>query len=401
MFWPFLILSKQIVFLEEDYLNFDLRQSLFGMNLLVTLDKFKGSISAEDACTTLSKGIQSALPDAKMDIQPMADGGEGSLAILSKILPMHIKSIKVVDALFRPIFVQYGILHEEAFIETSASCGLHLLNQQERNPRYTSTYGVGMIIKDAIDQGCSVIHLFLGGSATNDGGIGMANALGYNFLDKNNHHIHPIGQNMLDIDKIIKTKNTALLSSIQFHTWSDVQVSLTGPGGATELFAKQKGASDEDILVLEKGMVHLKTILSINFHFNETQNIGASGGLAAGSVAFLNAKAGSGITFMMKKTGIAHKIAHSDIVITGEGMIDHQSVKGKVIYGIAKLCQLYKKKLIFVAGEITLNSSQLDELGVSTTYSIVDYSQSKEDALNNVKIHLTQIGEDIGRQINM
>lgn len=368
-------------------------------NILIAFDKFKGSLSANDACFHLSKGIKNTDCETIITIQPMADGGEGSLSVLSKTHDIDLVHVETVDALFKPIKAVYGINGQEAYIESAASCGLMLLDKTDRNSCNTSTYGVGLIIKDAMSKGCKVIHLFLGGSASNEGGLGMASALGYQMLDKNNKPIKPIGRNLLHINKISTTVETKKLSKIKFYCWSDVQIQMTGPKGATLMFGKQKGATQVEIVTLEQGMQHLNQLFIQTFStqdLNEIKGSGAAGGLAASAIAMLGAENGLGIDFIIEKVNLEEKIKNADYIITGEGSIDHQSLEGKVVSGIAYLCKKHHKKLIIVGGKIKLNKTETEKLGHWRKYALIDTSKNIDDAIKNADKILEEIGKEIG-----
>lgn len=372
-------------------------------NILIASDKFKGSLSAKDACAHLANGINFTGFETNITLQPMADGGEGSLSVLDVTQNIDLVHIETVDALFRPIRAIYGIMGNEAYIESSAACGLLLLNESDRNPCNTSTYGVGLMIKDAISKGCKVIHLFLGGSASNDGGMGMACALGYQMLDKNNKPLKPIGRNLLHINRISRIADVDQLSNIKFYCWSDVQSPMTGPNGASLMFARQKGASIHDIPQLEQGMQHLNQLFIQNFgtpDMNEIKGSGAAGGLAAGAVAILDAEIGLGVDFIMDKICLEEKIIHSDYVISGEGSIDNQSLEGKVIFGIASLCKKHHKKLIIVGGKVKLSKTEIEKLGYWKCYALVDKCLNTEESIKNSGKILEEIGTEIGIMIS-
>lgn len=372
------------------------------MNVLIAFDKFKGSISAQEACYCLANALHSN--QINVSSHPLADGGESSLEILANYLPIEYIPMTTLDALHRPIEAKYGKINKEAFIETSAACGLQLIEPMLRNPMLSSTYGVGLLIKDALQRGCNKIHLFLGGSGTNDGGIGMACALGYQFLDKHQNPVKPNGENMIHIKTIIQPTDISSLKKVEFLVWSDVSVPLTGTNGAALMFAKQKGASDSDIHLLENGMNQLINVWEKSGMISNPNSLshgGAAGGLAAGASIFLNASLGSGISFLMENTGIIQKLNLADVVITGEGKIDSQSLEGKVISGISHQCRKLSKKLILVGGEITLTKNKLQEMGVWKTYALMDYAKNTGDAMMNPQEYLTIIGSKIKSTLGM
>ncbi|MBK8670974.1 MAG: glycerate kinase [Saprospiraceae bacterium] len=373
------------------------------VSILIACDKFKGTLSAIDACQAIKKGIHHVSDNLMCDVHAMADGGEGSLSSLRLHIPMQSVQITVSDPLGRPVQAEYGYCDHTAYIETAAACGLQHLNHHERNPLNTSTYGVGLMIMDAIQRGCQTIHLFVGGSATHDGGAGMASACGFRFTGKNKKILPVKGSNLQEITGVIPSPHFHLLHQISFFVWADVRVPICGPNGAASLFARQKGANPPAVTRLDGGLKHLSQFYSqfLNKKNHTEQELisdgGAAGGLAAGCAAFLGGRMGSGFQFISETTGLNTKILAADYVISGEGSIDNQSVRGKVISGIAEVCKTFHKPLILACGKSNISTKNLAMLNPLMMYTMV----SEDIPLKTSFAHASQILEDIGIKIGL
>ena len=366
------------------------------MNILIAPDKFKGSLSAAEVCEAIQTGIHRFNPDIKTHIHPLADGGEGSLEILQQYTDTQKVSLSVADPLMRPIEAQYLIAKQTAYIEMSAASGLVLLAESERNCTNTTTFGTGEMILDAIRRGIRDIVLFIGGSATNDVGTGMASALGYRFLDADKNPINPIGKNLSEI-KIIYNKNSLLnLANVSVRVLCDVTNPLYGTQGAAYTYARQKGANDAEIEHLDKGLRNIAEVLKLQNYpdIADLEGAGAAGGMGGGAVAFLDAKMVSGINFFMELTDLEAKIQGADLVITGEGKLDDQTLKGKVVSGVAALANQHNVPVVVICGANTL---QGDELGLKSIYSVMDISQSVEEAMRDAKEKVTDLGFQIAK----
>lgn len=367
------------------------------MKILLCPDKFKGSLTAIQVCEVLSKGILEGYSNTEISSFPMADGGEGSLDVLKNIINLEIESIQTTDSVGRNISAKVGILNNKAFIETAEANGLYLLQPEERNPMKTTTTGIGILISKLMERGYTEIFLFLGGSSTNDGGAGMAAQLGFQFLDKNDKLIIPKGEDLIKIAKIKTTTDTENLKKIRFTALTDVSHPMHGQNGAAYCFARQKGANPEEIIELDKGLQHLDSLFQkdLKKDISQTKGAGAAGALGAGCLAFLNAEIKSGLEFIIETTKLENEIINSDLIITGEGRIDDQSIKGKVVSGIADLCKKHNKKLILVCGESTINAENLSKLYHSALFSISEKGMSKEQAIREARVRLKKIGKEI------
>lgn len=364
------------------------------MTILIAPDKFKGSLSAVEVCEAIQAGIHRFDTNVKICIHPLADGGEGSLEILQQYIDSQKISLTVADPLMRPIQAQYLIAEQTAYIEMSAASGLVLLAKSERNCMNTSTLGTGEMILDAIRRGIRDIVLFIGGSATNDVGTGMASALGYRFLDADKNTINPIGKNLSEI-KFIDNKNLLSdLADVSVRVLCDVTNPLYGTQGAAYTYARQKGANDEEIEHLDKGLRNIAKVLKAQDYpdIADLEGAGAAGGMGGGAVAFLGAKMVSGINFFIELTDLEAKIQTTDLVITGEGKLDYQTLKGKVVSGVATMANRHGIPVIAVCGANTL---QGDELGLKNIYSVMDISQSVEEAMRDAKEKVSDLAFQI------
>lgn len=365
------------------------------MNILLAPDKFKGSLSAKDVCEALNIGLHRTYPHATIISRPLADGGDGSLSVLDYYLDVKTISKTVQDPLGRPVIAQYKLSKAIAHIELAAASGLVLLKPEERNCMHTSSFGTGELIADAILRGAKEIFLFIGGSATNDGGMGIAAALGYRFLDKQGEVLSPIGKNLISIQSIDVSKVNIDFHQIKIYVISDVNNPLYGENGAAFVYASQKGASAEEIVILDKGLKNLSDLLSKQGYTDIAQipGAGAAGGVGGGAMAFLKAELKSGIQFFIDLTGLEQAIKDCDILITGEGKLDKQTEQGKVISGVCALAKKYDKKVIAVCGNA--DSPIPESLRLVEVYSVMSRSLSLQDAMENTADKLVEIGMQI------
>jgi glycerate kinase len=328
------------------------------VNILIAPDKFKGSLSASEVCDAVSEALLEMNASIQITKVPLADGGEGTFEILVAQSKGRIKKVTVVDPLQRPITAEYGLSKDgtSAFIEMAKSSGLQLLKEKERNPLYTTTAGTGQLIADALNEGVTNIILGIGGSATNDAGIGMAHALGYRFLDRENHPLSPIGKSLSQIHSIDETQVDSRLRKVEFKVLCDVTNPLYGPQGAAPVYGPQKGASDFIVKELDAGLKHLAELVKQDYAINlNFPGAGAAGGLGAGAKLFLNATLQKGIDYISQVTDLEKKVSASDLVITGEGRVDQQSLSGKVVAHVYRLAKKYNKEVVILCGQCTLS----------------------------------------------
>lgn len=351
--------------------------------IIIAPDKFKGSLSASEVCAAIRRGIQRVLPEAIIIEHPLADGGEGSLDILSAHLEVETIEAIVQDPLFRPLRASYVKSGQTAYVEMARASGLPLLKPTERNARITTTYGTGQLIRNALQRGCREVLLFVGGSATNDGGIGMATALGYRFLDKQGKTIKPVGEELIRIDRIDADQLHFAPEKVRSVVVSDVQNPLFGEQGAAWVFAPQKGADEEDVVLLDEGLENLAEIVArdLGTSVSNIPGAGAAGGLGAGGVAFLKAQIQSGIKTVIQTTNLYAHLENADLIITGEGMLDHQSLQGKVIAGVAETALKQNIPCVCIVGNTSLQPADYEPLGIREVLTVMEPGLSLERAI--------------------
>ncbi|MDN5204174.1 glycerate kinase [Fulvivirgaceae bacterium BMA10] len=334
------------------------------MRVLVAPDNFKDSLSASEVYEAVENGLKRFDPDIQTIFHPMADGGEGSLAALGHFLEWTTIKCKVHDPLFRPIEASYQISGKTAYIEMAQASGLELLAIAERNCLNTSTIGTGKLIKDAIDKGVDKLYLFIGGSATNDAGIGMAHALGFRFLDQKGRVLQPTGRSLGLIETIDRGSAISIPNHLQVFVVSDVNNILFGPLGATHVYARQKGASGSAVELLENGMKHFSSIIAKTFQkdISREPGSGAAGGMGAGAMIFLNASLVPGCKTIMRLSNFEKKLIDCDLVITGEGRLDDQTIHNKVVYEVAKKAHHHKIPLAIIAGRNEASETTLSQI---------------------------------------
>lgn len=343
------------------------------MKILIAPDKFKGSLTARQVCAAVEEGLLKKDPENQITSVPLADGGEGTFQLLTSLFNSSTIAVQVTGPGFSQVDAHYGISADgtTAFIEMAIASGLELLKTEERNPLHTTSYGTGQLIADALGRGVTKIILGIGGSATNDAGIGMAAALGYGFFDRYGKALKPVGENLVQVRDMSQTGVHRRVSEVSFITLCDVDNPLHGPAGAAAVFAPQKGASPEAVGILNEGLEQFEKMALK--HFGKQANFpgaGAAGGLGAGASIFLNATLRRGIDYMMDVTDLRNKIANTDIVITGEGKIDEQSLSGKVVIAVARIARGFDKRVLTVCGKSELSDDQLSQHGITQCLSL-------------------------------
>ncbi len=362
------------------------------MKILIAPDKFKGSLSAKEVCIAIGNGLKKNNPTIETIYHPMADGGDGSLEIISKQLALAKHFVKTVDPIGREISTHYFTSSDAAFIEVASASGLVLLSPKKRNPLLTSTLGTGKMIVDAFSKGFKKIYLFLGGSATNDAGMGIATALGFQFLDEHKNELFPIGANLSKV-KSIYSSPIFDFEKIEITLLCDVNNPMFGTNGAAYIYAPQKGATKEQVLLLDDGLKNISHILFKHSgkDVNKLSGSGAAGAIGAGLVALLNAKLVKGFESIAQLTNLEKKIKSADWVISGEGRLDEQSLQGKVIHGIANLCKKHQKPFSLFVGKNELSKKQLQDLNAKHTFSILENAKNVDDAMLNGTFYLEQL----------
>lgn len=371
------------------------------MKIVLAPDSFKGSLTAKQVCDALEEGIRRVLPSAYIVQVPMADGGEGTVQSLVDATGGRLCEREVCNPLGEPQLAQFGILGdgETAVIEIAAASGLVLIAAERQNPLITSTYGAGELIRYALELGCRKFIIGLGGSATNDGGMGMAQALGVKFLDKLGAELSPGGGSLGQLERIDLSAIDPRTSACSFTVACDVDNPLCGPTGASHMFGAQKGATPAMTETLDRNLAHYANIIEANLGIKvmNMSGAGAAGGLGAGLVAFFKAKLQPGIELIQKATGLEEKLYGADLVITGEGRCDFQTVHGKTPFGVAKAAQKQGIPVMIIAGSLGQGAEILFQHGVIGMNSIMDEALSVEEAIAKADIFLANAAERIMR----
>lgn len=336
------------------------------MNILIAPDSFKESLDAIDVCRAIESGFRQVFAEANYTLLPMADGGEGTTSVISYALKGRWMTATVHDPLMRPITAKYLLLADNtAVIEIAAACGLALLTDAERNPLITSSYGVGELILAALANGAQRFIIGLGGSATNDAGLGMLRALGIRFYDNDNNELAEGGSQLANLQRIDSSTMHANIKQIlsqkttAFRVACDVTNPLYGSNGASIIFGPQKGANKQQVKILDKALTHFADIFiaqnaqgNAHKNYHNTAGAGAAGGLGFALMAFLDAELQSGFDIVAKATDLAAHIAKADLIITGEGKLDAQTTMGKVAGAIHKLAKAQQKPVIAICGAV-------------------------------------------------
>lgn len=357
--------------------------------IVVIPDSFKGCLSSYEVANIIKTTLNHLFPTAEILGIQVSDGGEGLVESYLAVLGGKKIALTTKGPYLEPIESYYGLLDGHvAVIEMAASAGLPLVKNQ-KNPSLTSTYGVGALIIDAINHGAKKIILGLGGSSTNDMGMGMASCLGVKFYNQNHELFLPVGKTLGDIADIKTDEINPQLANVEFITLCDVKNPLYGPTGAAYVFARQKGADDEMIKLLDENMRKLAFLLKEKFRFEANfEQAGAAGGMTVSTKLFLNSQIKSGITSFLEMINFAKLIKDADYIITGEGKLDWQSLNGKVIDGISRYADQYQIPLYAIVGQIDNLSLSYYPRGLTKVIELVKYSSSIEDAINNAPYYL-------------
>lgn len=367
-------------------------------NFILVPDSFKGTLSAIEVCNIMKSSIKNLYKDANIISVPVADGGEGTVDAFLYALGGEKKSVWVSDAFNeQKILAHYAMLKDNiAVIELAACAGLPLVKNR-LEPDKTTTFGVGELIVDAINSGAKKIILGLGGSATNDGGCGMAAALGVKFKDEQDQEFIPTGGTLSKIYKIDMNNIYPKIKDIEFISMCDVDNPLCGRLGASAVFAPQKGADEDMVKLLDEGLAHLAKIIKRDLHIEvkDIKGAGAAGGLGAGSIAFLQSKLTKGIDVVLDTINFDELVSKADIVFTGEGKFDSQSLHGKVVMGVANRSQKYKTPVIVVTGAIGENIQEAYNKGITAIFSInkepMEFSKSALKSKENMILTMENI----------
>lgn len=380
------------------------------MNIVIAIDSLKGSLSSMDAGKAIEKGIKRVYKDSSIVIRPLADGGEGTVEALTIGMNGKLEKVSVTGPLGKPVEAVYGILRqsriseeETAVIEISSAAGITLLNENEKNPLKTTTYGVGEIIKDAIIKGCRRFIIGIGGSATNDGGIGMLQSLGFGMLDGKGSQVKFGAEGLSTLCMITEENVIPELKECTFRIACDVTNTLCGEYGASAVFGPQKGATTEMTKMMDKWLESYAYLSKKKYNKANirTPGTGAAGGLGFAFLTFTNSVLESGIKIVLEETALEDYIKDADIVITGEGRLDCQTVMGKAPIGVAGLAKKYNKMVIAFSGCVEENAVLCNEHGIDAFFPILRNVVSLSEAIdsNNAARNMTDTVEQVFRLI--
>ncbi|MCE5038552.1 glycerate kinase [Staphylococcus auricularis] len=375
-------------------------------NIIIAPDSFKESMTARQAAEAIQRGFEKGFKQpAQYTIIPMADGGEGTTAVLIEALSASLQTVEVKDPLNRSIKAQYGLStsKQTAVIELAAASGLDLLKESERDPRHTTTFGTGQLILDALNHDVKRIILGLGGSATNDGGVGMLQALGVRFLDAQNKPLPLGGVHLSELATIDTTLMDPRLAEIEITVASDVSNPLLGERGATAVYGPQKGLNAQDFTRLEGALSHYHDIIEQQLHISvkDRPGAGAAGGTGTALLAFLDATLSNGIELVLEETHFVQHVAKADLVITGEGRIDSQTIYGKTPIGVAKSAQPFHCPVIAICGSIGTGYEAVYQHGIDSVFSILNAPTELKDALLSGPQFIETTAENIARLLSL
>lgn len=375
------------------------------MKIVIAPDSFKESMTAQKACDAIERGLKKIIKNAEFIKVPMADGGEGTTQSLVDATGGKFYHTESTGPLGEKVNSVFGILGDgkTAILEMASTSGLEIVPREKRNPMLTTTFGTGELIKKAIDMGVSTVLIGIGGSATNDGGAGMIQALGGKLLDKNGNQIGFGGGKLSEIERIDLSEVDERLKNIKIIAACDVQNPLTGPTGASHIFGPQKGADKEMVEILDENLKHFAEIIrkDLGKDIENVPGAGAAGGLGAGLMAFLSAELKKGIDIVIEYSKLEEKMNGVSLVITGEGSIDGQTRFGKTPYGVAKTAKKHNIPVVALAGNVGKDTDILYDFGFDAVFSIMPGVQNLETALKHGEENLERISENIGRVIEI
>lgn len=374
------------------------------MKIVLAIDSFKGCLTSRDAESAASESIIETFSNCQIEKIPIADGGEGTLSTLMEYIQGSLHTISAHNPCMEIIPAAYGISHdnETAFIEMASISGITLIKEKQKNPMETTSYGTGELIRDALEKGCRQIILSIGGSATNDAGTGLLQALGYRFLDKEGKPLGTGGKILSKIEYIDDSQKHSSIDKANFTIACDVQNTFYGPNGAAHVYARQKGADDNMILALDEGMKSFAEIIlkKTNKDISQLPGSGAAGGIGGTLAALLNAKLKSGADLLLEKTQFQERIKGANLIITGEGKIDRQTLMGKIPGKILRIGQASNIPVIAIAGKVE-DTESLAKAGFKGIYAITPSSVPFKEAIKphtayqNIKNTLSNILPEI------
>lgn len=375
------------------------------MKIVIAPDSFKESMEAMEVCHSIEKGFRKVFPSAAYIKIPIGDGGEGTVQALIDAADGQMIHLSVTGPLGNEVDGFYGLSGDgqTAFIEMAAASGLQLVPAEQRNPLITTTKGTGELILDALNRGVKHIILGLGGSATNDGGIGMATALGVKFLNEEGEEIHPQVDMLNELDYIDISNLDTRLKDVKVEAACDVNNPLVGPKGASVVFGPQKGATEEMVKTLDENLTHYAEVLEkcLSKSVKDMPGAGAAGGLGAAVVAFLNGELKKGIDIVLDFNHFEEHLNDTDMVITGEGRIDSQTIYGKAPVGVAKRAKKYGVPVIALAGSVSFDHDVVFDHGIDAVFSIMNSVTTLEEALKNGNVNVEKTAENVARLLQV
>lgn len=375
------------------------------MKIVIAPDSYKESLSALDVATAIETGFREIYPHAEYVKVPVADGGEGTVEAMVAATQGHIVQVSVTGPLGEPVNAFYGLSGDMrcAYIEMAAASGLESVPPTRRNPLLTTSWGTGELIRHALDAGVSQIIIGIGGSATNDGGAGMAQALGAKLLSAGQQQIAPGGGALETLARIDLSELDPRLADCRIDVACDVTNPLTGPQGASAVFGPQKGATAAMIERLDRGLQHFAQIIDRDLDIDvlSLEGGGAAGGMGAALYAFCGANLRPGIEIVTDALGLADLVADADLVITGEGRIDSQTIHGKVPVGVAKVAKRYKVPVIGIAGSLTADVGVVHQHGLDAVFSVLYTVCTLDEALANAAANVRMTARNVAAVLEM
>lgn len=355
------------------------------MRVVIAIDSLKGSLSSMDAGAAIARGVKKAFPDAETLVRPLADGGEGTIDAMVYGMQGAMQTVTVCGPLGEPVTCKYGILEDSktAIVEMAEAAGITLVPSEQRNPLYTTTFGVGEIIKDAIQKGCRSFIVGIGGSATNDGGVGMLQALGYGFLNAEGKQVAKGALGLKELVKITDDEVIPELKECSFKVACDVTNVLCGELGCSAVYGPQKGATPEMIQEMDLWLQNYADLAKQKYvHVNPSYpGTGAAGGLGFAFLSFMNGALDRGIQIVLEDTKLESYIIDADVVVTGEGRLDGQTAMGKAPIGVARLAKKHNKTVIAFAGSVTKEATLCNENGIDAFFPILREISTLEEAM--------------------
>lgn len=376
------------------------------MNIIIAMDSLKGSLSSLEAGKAVADGIKKVYSTSNIYIRPLADGGEGTVEALTYGMGGILKQLKVTGPLGSPVICTYGIISESqtAIIEISGAAGITLVASNKRNPLFTTTYGVGEVIKDAIQIGCRHFLVGIGGSATNDGGIGMLQALGYGMLNSQGKQVSLGAQGLAELKTITDTNVLPQLKECSFRIACDVTNPLCGEQGCSAIFGSQKGATEPMIKKMDQWLTYYAELAKEKYPKSDSKQAGtgAAGGLGFAFLTFTNATLESGVKIVLEETELESYLKNADLVVTGEGRLDSQTVMGKAPIGVAKTAKKYGKPVIAFSGCVTADAVICNKEGIDAFFPILRNITTLEEAMKpeNTRQNITDTSEQVFRLIH-